>query len=161
MEVQNQISKEFDRPPTKEELLSLYKKGEENDPASLHYKRHLVRPKLHIVRALLFCLLTFIFAAGIGIITHLAFHTLFISILAGIALIILVILVFLKRILVWLIRCYQRLAPEKIRNRCRFEPSCSDYMILSLQKWGVLRGVIRGIRRLLRCKPPFGGVDLP
>ncbi len=66
-----------------------------------------------------------------------------------------------KRAVIWLVHLYQARAKEKTRLKCVFEPSCSEYMILSVEKYGVLRGVFRGVRRLLRCHPPHGGVDLP
>ena len=45
---------------------------------------------------------------------------------------------------------------------CRFEPSCSRYMIGALQKYGLLRGLARGVARLSRCHPWHpGGYDPP
>lgn len=67
----------------------------------------------------------------------------------------------MKKIIIWIIRLYQKKAPYYIRVACRFEPSCSEYMILSVSKYGCFKGVYKGIRRLLRCKPPNGGVDYP
>ena len=60
-----------------------------------------------------------------------------------------------------LIHFYQRTAPRRIRESCRFEPSCSEYMILSLEKFGLINGLKKGITRLKKCKPPFGGTDYP
>jgi len=60
-----------------------------------------------------------------------------------------------------LIKFYQKTAPKRIRESCRFEPSCSEYMILSLEKFGFFSGIRRGIQRLKRCKPPYGGIDYP
>ena len=68
---------------------------------------------------------------------------------------------FLKRLLIWAILLYQRFAPEKIRKLCSFEPSCSEYMKLSIEKYGVIRGVYKGLHRLSRCHWPNGGVDYP
>lgn len=67
----------------------------------------------------------------------------------------------MKKIIIWVIHLYQKKAPYYIRSSCRFEPSCSEYMILSVEKYGCFKGVYKGIRRLLRCKPPNGGVDYP
>jgi putative membrane protein insertion efficiency factor len=64
-------------------------------------------------------------------------------------------------ITIWVIRLYQRYAPNYIRLACVFEPSCSEYMILSIQKYGFIRGVIKGIHRLQRCHLPNGGTDYP
>ena len=66
-----------------------------------------------------------------------------------------------KRSLIWLIHCYQHYAPDRVRLKCVFEPSCSEYMILCIQKFGVIRGVPKGVHRLLRCHPPNGGADYP
>lgn len=67
--------------------------------------------------------------------------------------------------MVWLsiqlILLYQYLAPQKIRDACRFEPSCSNYAILALRKYGFLRGWQMAINRLKRCKYPNGGDDYP
>ena len=56
---------------------------------------------------------------------------------------------------------YKAYAPLDVRARCRFEPTCSTYMILAIQKYGLFRGLIKGIKRLRRCKPPNGGIDYP
>ncbi|MCI9315533.1 MAG: membrane protein insertion efficiency factor YidD [Lachnospiraceae bacterium] len=67
----------------------------------------------------------------------------------------------MENMIIWAVRLYQRKAPYYIREACRFEPSCSEYMILSVKKYGCFKGVYKGIKRLLRCKPPNGGVDYP
>lgn len=67
----------------------------------------------------------------------------------------------MKKAIICLIRLYQKKAPYYIREACRFEPTCSEYMILSIQKYGCVKGIYRGIHRLFRCKPPNGGVDYP
>lgn len=66
-----------------------------------------------------------------------------------------------KRAVIWLIRLYQYKAPDHVRLKCVFYPSCSEYMILAVQKYGTIRGVFRGIARLLRCHAPNGGEDFP
>lgn len=68
---------------------------------------------------------------------------------------------FLKRLVVLLIILYQKYAPESLRGACLFEPCCSEYMKLAIVKYGVVSGVFRGIRRILRCRYPNGGVDEP
>lgn len=56
---------------------------------------------------------------------------------------------------------YQKLAPEQLRRSCLFTPTCSEYMRLSVEKYGVVKGCSKGIRRLCRCHHPNGGVDYP
>jgi len=65
----------------------------------------------------------------------------------------------LTRILVATIRLYQRCSMGT-PPVCRFQPTCSQYAILALEKHGVLRGLWLGLRRLLRCHPFHpGGYD--
>lgn len=66
-----------------------------------------------------------------------------------------------KRALIWCVHLYQNKASDATRLKCVFEPSCSEYMILAVNKYGFFRGVYKGIRRLLRCHPPNGGRDYP
>lgn len=65
-------------------------------------------------------------------------------------------------LLVGLIRVYQRMFSPLFGNACRFHPSCSNYMIESLRKYGLIIGVVRGVRRISRCHPwDPGGYDPP
>lgn len=66
----------------------------------------------------------------------------------------------LKFMLVWFIRLYQRYAKSETRLRCCFIPSCSEYAILAIKKYGAIIGTIKTISRLRRCRPP-GGEDYP
>lgn len=67
----------------------------------------------------------------------------------------------LRNLAIGFVLLYKAIAPMSLRNRCRFEPSCSTYMIMALQKYGFFIGVYKGIRRICRCHPPNGGEDLP
>ncbi|MCX8602378.1 MULTISPECIES: membrane protein insertion efficiency factor YidD [unclassified Gilliamella] len=60
-----------------------------------------------------------------------------------------------------LIYLYRAIAPNRIRSACRFEPSCSEYALLAIEKYGVLKGWKMTLGRLMRCKPPNGGKDYP
>ena len=66
-----------------------------------------------------------------------------------------------KKFLLTIITLYQKYAPEAVRSSCIFEPCCSEYMRLSVIKYGTLKGFIRGIKRILRCRYPNGGIDEP
>lgn len=66
-----------------------------------------------------------------------------------------------KRAIIWFIHVYQHFAPDGVRLACVFEPSCSEYMILAVKKYGTIRGVLKGIHRLRRCHPPNYGKDYP
>lgn len=67
----------------------------------------------------------------------------------------------LKHICVAMVRAYQRLAPDVIRDRCRFEPSCSNYALLALEKHSLGAALILIAKRLSRCRYPNEGVDYP
>lgn len=56
---------------------------------------------------------------------------------------------------------YQRYAPTSVRQACRFEPSCSEYMKLAILKYGIIKGISKGWKRILRCRYPNGGIDYP
>ena len=67
----------------------------------------------------------------------------------------------LKWLAIGAVLTYKAFAPMSVRKRCRFKPTCSTYMIMAIYKYGLFIGVIKGIRRIFRCKPPNGGVDYP
>ena len=70
-----------------------------------------------------------------------------------------------KKMIILAVQIYQVSAPKKIRMKCRFEPSCSQYFILAVEKYGTIKGVAKGIRRLSKCnsrgKGMNGGIDYP
>jgi putative membrane protein insertion efficiency factor len=58
------------------------------------------------------------------------------------------------------IRLYQLVFSPFLGRQCRFYPSCSEYTREAIDKYGLLKGVWLGCRRLLRCHPFHpGGVD--
>ena len=66
------------------------------------------------------------------------------------------------RLLIGAVRLYQILLSPIFGRRCRFHPSCSNYFIEAVRKYGILTGSWRGIRRILRCHPFHpGGYDPP
>ncbi|MCK6263962.1 membrane protein insertion efficiency factor YidD [Vibrio sp. ZSDE26] len=58
-----------------------------------------------------------------------------------------------------LIYLYRLIAPRRFRDSCLFEPTCSEYAILALNKYGFFTGWVLALRRIGRCKHPNGGVD--
>ena len=67
-----------------------------------------------------------------------------------------------RRALVGAVRIYQWTISPLLGPRCRFEPSCSAYFILSVEKHGAIRGALRGLARIARCHPFHpGGYDPP
>ena len=65
-----------------------------------------------------------------------------------------------RRIAIAPIRAYQRLLSPALPARCKYHPSCSQYSVTAVRRYGILRGLILSAWRLLRCNPwSHGGVD--
>ena len=62
----------------------------------------------------------------------------------------------MKFILISLIRFYQRFISPLTPPACRFTPTCSQYTLEAIQKYGALKGTWLGIKRICRCHP-WGG----
>lgn len=69
----------------------------------------------------------------------------------------------MKKICIYLIEWYQRNISSffESRNiRCKYYPSCSEYTKQAIEKYGVIKGGILGIKRILKCNPfSKGGYD--
>lgn len=62
--------------------------------------------------------------------------------------------------LIFTIHCYRYLISGLLGHCCRFEPSCSHYAIEAIQLYGVLRGSLLAIKRIICCHPWHpGGLD--
>jgi len=150
------------------EFTSLYDEGSDSDKVYFVLQRKLFRPKIRIKIVVLKIIITLIISALLGVLAKIIIKKVnvnFSSSLAGwltscLFLLFLFILK-LKKIIIWLVLFYQKVASDKVRNRCVFTPSCSEYMILSVKKYGVIKGVIKGIKRLKRCHLPNFGEDYP
>tara|TARA_B100000941_G_C28124157_1_gene359565 strand:+ start:124 stop:375 length:252 start_codon:yes stop_codon:yes gene_type:complete len=59
----------------------------------------------------------------------------------------------MTKILIIIIKIYQYFVSPLLGDRCRFLPSCSDYFIEALKKYGLLRGLKLGSKRILKCHP--------
>jgi putative membrane protein insertion efficiency factor len=63
----------------------------------------------------------------------------------------------MRTLIVLVIRGYQRLLSPLLGPRCRYYPSCSQYTLEAVQRFGALRGGWLGLRRILRCHPLASG----
>ena len=67
----------------------------------------------------------------------------------------------IKRVLLGLIRGYQRFVSPFTPPRCRFYPTCSHYAVEALENHGTLKGSWLAVKRVLKCHPLHpGGIDL-
>ena len=67
----------------------------------------------------------------------------------------------MKKILIALIKFYKKyISPMKRHGYCVYIPTCSEYGLQAIEKYGALKGTILGIYRILRCNPfSKGGYD--
>ena len=63
----------------------------------------------------------------------------------------------MKRLLLALIRFYQRYISPGLPPRCRFRPTCSEYACEAIAKYGVCKGGWLALRRFARCHPFYKG----
>ena len=63
----------------------------------------------------------------------------------------------MKRVLLWFIRFYQRQISPGLPPRCRFIPTCSQYAVEAIEKYGAARGGWLALKRFLRCHPFYQG----
>ena len=66
-----------------------------------------------------------------------------------------------RKLVIYIIKIYQKwISPLKIVPSCRFYPTCSQYAVDAVSKYGVLKGGFMALRRLLKCHPFHpGGYD--
>ena len=72
------------------------------------------------------------------------------------------------KIILWPLKFYQFLRPVRtfvgkfflFPDSCRFRPTCSEYVLQSVQRYGIIRGGFMGVKRIARCNPfNSGGYD--
>jgi len=65
-----------------------------------------------------------------------------------------------RRLALASIRAYQRVISPAFPRRCKYHPTCSAYAVQAIESYGILRGAVLAVWRLLRCNPfSHGGYD--
>jgi len=57
------------------------------------------------------------------------------------------------KLFILIIRGYKLIFSSFFHNACHYDPTCSVYFIDSLKEYGLLKGMVKGIHRILRCHP--------
>ncbi len=66
----------------------------------------------------------------------------------------------IKKILILLIKGYRAFISPLFPPSCRFNPTCSQYTMTAIERFGAIKGSYLGIKRILRCHPfQAGGYD--
>jgi conserved hypothetical protein YidD len=61
----------------------------------------------------------------------------------------------MKYVLIFFIKGYKKLISPLLPNTCRFTPTCSEYAITALRRFGTFKGSFLSIKRIFRCNPFF------
>ena len=65
-----------------------------------------------------------------------------------------------RRVEIFLIFFYQKYISKSLGRRCIFYPSCSEYTRQAVDKYGIIKGNLLGVKRILKCNPfSKGGID--
>ena len=68
----------------------------------------------------------------------------------------------IKNLILRILKFYQKFISPNFGRVCRFYPSCSEYGYLALKKYGLAKGLLKSVGRILRCHPfNRGGIDFP
>ena len=155
---------------------------EEQDAAQKYVMlRSLVRPDTDVKKVIkcvsVFLLSVFIFFAAsyifldrFGIFSYCpeslcqfkAEHGILFPILYFLALLLISVIIVARSAFIGIVHLYQHYADENIRRRCLFMPTCSEYAILAVKKYGLIVGVILTATRLFRkCKGNIYRIDYP
>ena len=124
-------------------------------------RRQLIRPKTNIITATYFLSLLLLVCFVISIITKLLFEKIPFM-LVFILVFFSIMFILLKKIIIGIVEIYQHYMPEQFRRRCLCMPTCSEYMILAVKKYGALKGMRKGLYRLIHtCQGIDYKIDYP
>jgi len=66
----------------------------------------------------------------------------------------------MKKVFIGMINFYQKHISKLFGAKCRFYPTCSEYTKQAIDKYGIIKGIFKGLKRILKCNPFHeGGID--
>lgn len=66
----------------------------------------------------------------------------------------------IKKSIIYIITLYKKIISPLLPRTCRFYPTCSEYMIQAIEKYGLMKGMLKGCGRIIKCHPfNPGGYD--
>lgn len=160
------------------EEISIKKTNEESEAEEYVLKKVLVRPSISFFSILKWILIFFTSSLGLAllffeflkhfiikissnIIEYINTKPMYFFIILCLISSIIIFLCLLKTILIGLVHLYQKYSPESKRRSCLFKPTCSEYAILALNKYGVIRGIPKILDRFKRCHGNKYRIDYP
>lgn len=115
--------------------------------------RPMYRPNITLAKTIPFIVLFLVLVGGIVYLKGWK-----IGLLSGGA----ILLLFSRFILIKLIELYQHYAPEEVRRKCMLKPTCSEYAIIAIRKYGPFYGMFKTIMRLFFvCRGDIYHIDNP
>lgn len=142
---------------------------QEQQAAQEYWQRELIRPKTNIasiIKRLIFLEIIAVIMAVLGwfVIRWLGIFSnhqpAFMSLFEIVSTLVFIITV--RKTLILIVEAYQHYAPEDMRRRCVMVPSCSEYAILAIRRYGVIAGCHKTYIRLTkRCKGGLFEIDYP
>ena len=70
-------------------------------------------------------------------------------------------IVVLKPMVIGFVHLYQHYSPEELRRACLFKPTCSEYMLLAIEKHGLVKGILLSFKRFKKCNGEIYRIDYP
>lgn len=138
------------------------KHNEQRELFEYQNSRVLARPKTTVLSVVAYSLAYLLFIAACVILNILIKAPLYLEIPISVVIYVIFSELSLKYIGIKIVECYQHYASEKTRRQCMCVPSCSEYSIICLKKYGLLRALIKIRRRLKKtCRGPLFKVDPP
>jgi putative component of membrane protein insertase Oxa1/YidC/SpoIIIJ protein YidD len=157
---------------------SICSEEEQKEAEKYVLEKELLRPKTTILTVFKYYFVFFTSTFGVTVLAYLFLRFLFPSIAARIqytveekpflaCVVILAIchvigfVIVLKNMVVGFVHLYQHYAPEELRRNCLFKPTCSEYMLLAIEKYGLVKGVLLSFKRFSRCNGDTYRIDYP